>query len=75
MLTACGTGDLAYASTAVTAEGEEVEDEELQFVWDMFLQQIQPLATVVPYVTPVGNHEKFNNWSAYATRFRNPAPW
>lgn len=74
---------MAYASTAVSVSASATDDDdavgnqddELQFVWDMFLQQIQPLATQVPYVTPVGNHEKFNNWSAYATRFRNPSPW
>ncbi|EGD77773.1 hypothetical protein PTSG_08863 [Salpingoeca rosetta] len=74
-------GDIAYASTAVTADGTDDEDgsdtvgEEQEFVWDMWAQQVQPLAANIPYVAGVGNHEKFFNYSSYLARFKNPEPW
>jgi hypothetical protein len=42
-------GDVAYAGTGSTWEFESL--------WDLFFWQIQPLATLAPYMVSVGNHE------------------
>lgn len=42
-------GDVCYAGT-----GSELELEE---VWDLWGDQMQPLAAYVPYMFAVGNHE------------------
>jgi len=50
-------------------------DGEVELVWDLWEKQVEPLAANIPYLTGVGNHERFYNFSAYFNRFRNPAPW
>eukprot|EP00698_Gefionella_okellyi_P004933 TRINITY_DN14556_c0_g1_i1.p1 TRINITY_DN14556_c0_g1~~TRINITY_DN14556_c0_g1_i1.p1 ORF type:complete len:503 (-),score=73.79 TRINITY_DN14556_c0_g1_i1:44-1552(-) len=67
-------GDLAYASTAVTLEDGDVGGE-WEWVWDLFCDQVQPFAAYTPYMTGVGNHERFYNFSSYLNRFSMPAPW
>jgi len=58
-------GDLAYAGT-----GSEME---LQTIWDLFMNQIAPIASQIPYMTAVGNHEKYFNYTSYKTRFFMPS--
>jgi hypothetical protein len=40
--------------------------------WDAFLNKVQPIASVVPYMTTPGNHELWYNFSAYKHRFLMP---
>jgi acid phosphatase type 7 len=39
---------------------------------DQFMQQIEPLATRVPYMVAPGNHEEYQNFSHYQHRFSMP---
>lgn len=41
-------------------------------VGDEFMRQIEPLATIVPYMVCVGNHEQRYNFSNYKNRFSMP---
>lgn len=41
-------------------------------VGDTFMQQIEPLASSLPYMTCVGNHENYYNFSNYRARFNMP---
>ncbi|XP_063538363.1 acid phosphatase type 7-like isoform X2 [Cydia strobilella] len=41
-------------------------------VGDQFMRQIQPIASLVPYMTCPGNHEASNNFSNYRARFSMP---
>ena len=34
---------------------------------------MQPLTAHVPFMTTVGNHESFYNWSAFTHRYTMPA--
>jgi len=58
-------GDLAYAGT-----GDHLES---QTIWDLFVNQIEPIASQIPYMTAVGNHEKYYNYTSYRTRFFMPS--
>ena len=58
-------GDIAYAGT-----GSEIE---IQPVWDLFMNQIAPIASQMPYMTATGNHEKYFNYTSYQTRFFMPS--
>jgi predicted MPP superfamily phosphohydrolase len=59
-------GDVCYAGTGSTWEIEEI--------WDLWGNQIEPLAAYTPYMFAVGNHEKYYNFSAYRARFQMPGP-
>ncbi|KAG5450963.1 Acid phosphatase type 7 [Clonorchis sinensis] len=39
---------------------------------DIFMKQIEPIASAVPYMTTVGNHEQAYNFSNYRARFSMP---
>jgi len=52
-------GDLAY-------------DYGYQVIWDILGRQIQPLASQIPFMTVVGNHENLFNFTAYINRFDMP---
>ncbi|XP_055343216.1 uncharacterized protein LOC129591559 [Paramacrobiotus metropolitanus] len=41
-------------------------------VGDAFLQLIEPVAAYVPYMTVVGNHEEYRNFTNYKNRFTMP---
>lgn len=41
-------------------------------VGDAFMNQIQPIAGYLPYMTCVGNHEQAYNFSNYVNRFSMP---
>jgi hypothetical protein len=58
-------GDIAYGGTGRTYEFE--------FIWDLFGRQIEPYASEVPYMTAVGNHEHYFNFSSYSARFQMPS--
>lgn len=47
-------------------------DSENGKVGDEFMNQIQPIAAYVPYMTCPGNHEEANNFSDYRARFSMP---
>lgn len=40
--------------------------------WDLFLNKIEPIAAVIPYMTTVGNHEVFYDFTGYRYRFQMP---
>jgi len=58
-------GDIAYAGTGGTWEFE--------YFWDLFFRQVEPFASRVPYMTAVGNHEHYFNFSSYNARFQMPS--
>ena len=58
-------GDIAYAGT-----GSEIE---IQPIWDIYMNQIAPIASQMPYMTATGNHEKYYNYTSYQTRFFMPS--
>jgi predicted phosphodiesterase len=58
-------GDIAYAGT-----GKELE---IQTIWDLYMNQIAPISSQIPYMTATGNHEKYNNYTSYKTRFFMPS--
>jgi predicted phosphohydrolase len=57
-------GDIAYAGT-----GKEIE---LEFLWDLWGRMVSDLSSVAPYMTSVGNHEKYYSFAAYQNRFHMP---
>jgi predicted MPP superfamily phosphohydrolase len=59
-------GDVAYAGVSSQDEGE------YEPVWDVYMNQIMPLAQVVPYQVGVGNHEHYYNYLAFNNRFSMP---
>jgi len=61
-------GDVAYAGTT------SPEFEEWEPVWDMWEDQVQPIASTMPYMFAVGNHERYFNYTSYNTRFLLPGP-
>ncbi|CAM4841662.1 unnamed protein product [Rotaria magnacalcarata] len=58
-------GDIAYAGTG--------HEEEVQTIWDLFMNQIAPISSQIPYMTATGNHEKYYNYTSYKTRFFMPS--
>ncbi|XP_063384993.1 acid phosphatase type 7 isoform X3 [Cydia fagiglandana] len=54
-------GDFAY----------DMHDDDAR-VGDQFMRQIQPIASLVPYMTCPGNHEAAYNFSNYRARFSMP---
>lgn len=41
---------------------------EWQIVWDIWSRQVEPLAAYFPYMTTLGNHEKYYNFTAFKAR-------
>ena len=60
-------GDLSYATIGVPSMADEYE-----VVWDAWLRIMQPLATQMPLVAVVGNHETPFGYDAFRTRFFMP---
>lgn len=59
-------GDIAYADR--NGGGEPFER-----YWRLFMEQIEPMASRIPYLTVVGNHEYyFSNFTTYNEIFRMP---
>lgn len=58
-------GDLAYA-------GVSHHMGEYEPTWDAWMEQIAPIASAMPYMTSVGNHEDFFNFASYDARFNMP---
>lgn len=67
-------GDIAYAGVdgAVPPLGIKSNDE-MEFVWDAFGRQMAPISSQIPYVTGVGNHEAWYNWTAFVSRYPMPS--
>jgi len=70
-------GDIAYASTEVAAEDNGTSAcepgggcGEMEIIWDLWAQQVQPLAANITYVTGVGNHEKVRIPREYSAAVR-----
>ena len=47
--------------------------DELELLWDLFGRQIESVAATTPYITGVGNHEAWYNWSSFAARYPMPS--
>lgn len=58
-------GDISYAS-----DGKVIE---IQALWDLFGRQIDPVSSIIPYMTVVGNHDAYNNFTAFTHRFHMPS--
>lgn len=68
-------GDLAYAGIATNIPLLNITSgDEWEPIWDLWGAQIEPLASRMPYMTGVGNHESFYNYVAFRHRFRMPGP-
>ena len=66
-------GDLSYAGTDTNIPFLNITNkDECEWIWDLWGQQIEPLAAHMPYMTGVGNHEKFYNWTAFTHRYHMP---
>lgn len=59
-------GDIAYAGMNSEKVGE------VEPIWDLFGQQTEPWASIVPFMPGVGNHEKYYNYTAYQNRYYLP---
>ncbi|CAF3665498.1 unnamed protein product [Rotaria sp. Silwood1] len=59
-------GDISYAGTGA--------HDEISEVWDLWGAQVEPISSIVPYMTNVGNHEAYYNFTVYRNRFRMPGP-
>ena len=44
----------------------------MEAVWDLFGRQIEPVAASVPWMTGVGNHEAWYNFSSFRARYTMP---
>lgn len=53
------TGDISYADAYMPH-------------WDIFMREMEPVTSAVPYMTIAGNHEIWFNFTAYKTRFSMP---
>lgn len=58
-------GDIAYGGTGSTWEFE--------WIWDLYFWQIEPLASRIPYMAGVGNHEHYYDYASFQARFRMPS--
>jgi hypothetical protein len=45
---------------------------EYEPTWDVWMEQIAPIASVMPYQVTVGNHEQFFDFASYDARFNMP---
>jgi len=57
-------GDIAYAGVDCC--------DEIESIWDLWFDQVEPLTSIIPYMTTVGNHESYFNFTSYDSRFRMP---
>jgi len=57
-------GDIAYAGTGGSGEIEEI--------WDVWGGLVEPIASLVPYMVAIGNHEEYYNATSFMHRFRMP---
>ena len=60
-------GDISYAGVS--------DGWSIQYFWDLFLRQMSPLASNIPYMVSVGNHEKYYNFTSFKHRFIMPGQW
>lgn len=66
-------GDISYAGidTEISILNISKADE-WELIWNLFAQQMMPLTSVIPYMTGVGNHESFYNFTAFMNRYYMP---
>lgn len=58
-------GDIAYGGTGHSWEFE--------FFWDLYGRQTEQFAAGAPYMTAVGNHEHYFNYTAFNARYQMPS--
>ena len=67
-------GDVSYAGTDTEVAPLNISrTDEWEWIWDLFGEQIEPLASRVPYMVGVGNHEAWYNFTAFRHRFVMPS--
>ncbi len=68
-------GDISYAGVDTAVPSLNVsKNDEFEFIWDIFGRQIESIAASVPWMTGVGNHEAWYNFSAFRARYPMPGP-
>lgn len=66
-------GDISYAGVDTAVPWLNIsKDDEFEFVWDVFGRQIEGVAATSPWMTGVGNHEAWYNFSAFRARYPMP---
>lgn len=66
-------GDISYAGLATNAKLLNItSSDEFEFIWDLFGRQVEPLASEIPFMVSVGNHDVFYNASAFKVRYPMP---
>ena len=67
-------GDISYAGVDTELKILNIsKNDEWEFIWDLFGRQIQPIASNIPWLVGVGNHEAWYNWTAYRSRYPMPS--
>ena len=49
------------------------KDDEWEFIWDQYGTEMMPLTAHIPFMTTVGNHESFYNFTAFRHRYPMPS--
>lgn len=66
-------GDLSYAGIDSNIPFiNYTKADEMEFIWDVWSGINSPVARRVPYMTGVGNHESFYNFTAFTHRYHMP---
>ena len=66
-------GDISYAGIdSNIPELNVTSADEWEYIWDQYGDEMMPLTSHVPFMTTVGNHEGFYNWSAFTHRYTMP---
>lgn len=66
-------GDISYAGVDTAVPSLNItKDDEFEFIWDLFGRQIESIAAGLPWMTGVGNHEAWYNFSAFRARYPMP---
>ena len=68
-------GDISYAGVDTSIPILNItKNDEWEYIWDLFGRQIEPIASNIPYMTGVGNHEAWYNFTSFKARYVMPYP-
>eukprot|EP00038_Savillea_parva_P028381 m.64710 g.64710 ORF g.64710 m.64710 type:complete len:590 (+) comp8242_c0_seq1:66-1835(+) len=66
-------GDISYAGVdAGFAPLNFTSDDEVEAIWDLYGRQIENISSTIPWMTGVGNHEQWYNFSSFRARYLMP---
>jgi hypothetical protein len=66
-------GDISYAGVDTAAPVLNItKGDEFEYIWDLFGRQIESVSSTLPWMTGVGNHEAWYNFSAFRARYPMP---